>query len=142
MICTFFGHRDAPKCVEDKLRHVLLDLINSKNVIMFYIGNQGAFDFMVKKVLRELGAKYYVILAYMPSKTDIFDTLDYSETIFPNGLENTPPKFAISKRNMWLIEKSDIVVTYVTKTYGGAFAFKQQAIKKGKTVIELSETDI
>ncbi|MBR5452389.1 MAG: hypothetical protein IKV36_05315 [Clostridia bacterium] len=64
MICTFFGHRDTPKCVEDKLRHVLLDLINSKNVTTFYIGNQGAFD------------------------------------------------------------------------------FKQQAIKKGKTVIELSETDI
>lgn len=41
-----------------------------------------------------------------------------------------------------MIEKSDIVVTYVTKSFGGAHTFKQQAIKKGKTVIEISEMDI
>lgn len=142
MICTFFGHRDAPQGIEDTLRKILLDLIKNKKVSMFYIGNQGNFDFMVKKVLKELGAKYYIVIPYMPTKTDPLDTFDYSQTIYPDGLENTPPKFAISKRNMWLIEKSNVVVTYVTKTYGGAFAFKQQAIKKGKTVIELSEADI
>lgn len=141
MICTFFGHRDAPQGIEDTLRKILLELIKNKKVDMFYIGNQGNFDFMVKRVLKELGAKYYVVISYMPTKTDPLDPFDYSQTIYPDGLENTPPKFAISKRNMWLIEKSDVVVTYVTKTYGGAFAFKQQAIKKGKTVVELSETN-
>ena len=142
MICTFFGHRDAPQGIEDTLRKILLDLIKSKKVNILYVGNQGDFDFMVKSVLKDLGAKYYVVLPYLPTKVDAFDSYDYTKTIFPDDLETTPPKFAISKRNLWLIEKSDIVVTYVTKTFGGAFTFKQQAIKKGKTVIELSDINI
>lgn len=139
MICTFFGHRDAPAEVEDILKGVLIDLTKNNNISLFYVGNQGGFDSIVKRVLEGLGVKYYVVLAYMPGKIDPICPIDYSKTIYPEGLENTPPKFAITKRNNWMIEKSDLVITYVTKSFGGAYNFKQKAIKKGKTVVEISE---
>lgn len=48
------------------------------------------------------------------------------------GHRDTPPKFAISKRNRWMIEHSDIVVTYVKYHFGGAAQWKVLAEKKGK----------
>ena len=111
---------------------------------MFYVGNQGCFDFMVKKILKELkfdysNINYAVVLAYMPCKRAEFNYKDYDDTLYPEGLENTPLKYAISKRNRWMIEKSDYVVTYVTRAVGGAVQFKELAEKKGKIVINLAD---
>ena len=50
--CTFFGHRDCPSSIKSKLRKVLIDLIESHAVDMFYVGQQGAFDSMVRSVLK------------------------------------------------------------------------------------------
>ena len=52
--CTFFGHRDCPSSIKPKLREVLIDLIENHTVDMFYVGQQGAFDSMVRSVLKEL----------------------------------------------------------------------------------------
>ena len=53
MVCTFFGHRNAPETIKTSLRATLIDLIENKNVNMFYIGNNGAFDRMVRESLKE-----------------------------------------------------------------------------------------
>ena len=52
--CTFFGHRDCPSSIKPKLREALIDLIENHTVDMFYVGQQGAFDSMVRSVLKEL----------------------------------------------------------------------------------------
>lgn len=44
MVCTFFGHKDTPKEIEPTLRSTLIDLIENKNVNVFYVGNNGNFD--------------------------------------------------------------------------------------------------
>ena len=41
--------------------------------------------------------------------TDISDI----ETIYPEGLEYTPRRFAISKRTQWMVQQSDYVIAYV-----------------------------
>lgn len=141
--CTFFGHRDTPKEIEPILRPTLIDLIENKNVDLFYVGNHGNFDNMVRKDLQALKLdyphiNYAVVLAYIPREKDIYDYTDYSNTIYPDELENAPPKYAIIKRNKWMIDKSDYVVTYVKYTIGGAAQFKALAEKKGKIVFNLA----
>ncbi len=140
MICTFFGHRDAPQDIYNKLEAILIDLIENEQVNTFYVGNQGSFDGMVKKALKKLKAvyphiNYAVVLAYMPTDPT---TEDYSNTIFPEGLERVPPKYAIVKRNQWMLEKADFVVAYVKYSFGGAAKFTALAGKKGKIVINLA----
>lgn len=139
MICTFFGHRDAPSEIKPLLREVLLDLIQHYGVKQFYVGNQGNFDAMALRLLKELekpySISYDVVLAYLPKKTDPFFEAYY--TILPEGIETVPPRFAIEYRNKWMIEHSDIVVTYVTHNFGGAAKFRDLAKHKGKTVISL-----
>ena len=102
-VCTFFGHRDCPAAVRPKLRAVLAELIEQYGVEQFYVGRQGAFDAMVRSVLRELaeeypGISYAVVLERLPGPRDEA-VWDFSDTIFPEGLETVPPRFAISRRN-------------------------------------------
>ncbi len=142
LICTFFGHRRVPQYIESELRDTIIKLIEQNNVDMFYVGNHGGFDGMVRRVLKELAEKYdityYVVLAYMPGKKDEFGYDDYSNTILPDGIESVPKRFAITYRNKWMIEQSDYVITYVTNHIGsGAAQFKETAEKKGKIVINI-----
>ncbi len=139
MICSLFGHRDAPETIKSTLKTILLDLIENKNVNIFYIGNNGSFDRMAKELLKELkkslNFNYYVVLAYIPPKTD---DVDYSDTIYFDELNFKPHKTRIIERNKLMINKADIVVTYVTHITGGASRFKDYAIRKNKIVINIS----
>ena len=140
MICTFFGHRDAPDTIRPLLRETLTGLIERQDVRQFYVGNQGRFDALVRSLLASIAQthqiEYDVVLAYYPNKPDpLFEAFD---TLLPEGIETVPRRFAIDYRNKWMLEQSDFVVTYVTHSFGGAAKFKELAEKKNKVVIELS----
>ena len=141
-VCTFFGHHDCPSEVKPKLREVLTDLIENHSVDMFYVGNKGSFDRIVRSVLRELAQEYVnihyaVVLDRMPEKRDEDTPEDYSDTMLPEGIEEVHPRFAISWRNKWMLRQSDYVVTYVTHSWGGAAQFAEMAARQGKNVIHL-----
>ena len=138
MTATFFGHKDTPKSIEPVLRSTIIELIEKQNVTEFYVGNQGNFDIMVHRQLRELSLiypiNYSVVWAYLPNKNN-----GSENTIYPEGLESVPKRFAISHRNKWMINQSDIVVTYFARSFGGAWQFKLAADKKRKIIIELND---
>ena len=142
MICTFFGHRDTPPEIKTLLRQVISDLIEKQGVNRFYVGNQGNFDTMARSLLAEFeqshGISYEIVLAYLPRQEDPLRDTDH--TLLPEGIENVPPRFAIEYRNKWMIAHSDIVITYVTRSFGGAAKFKEMAQKKKRTVIELQDS--
>ena len=136
--CTFFGHRDSPSSIRGVLSAEIERLINEKDVNTFYVGTQGNFDRMAYSVLAELRKRYqhikvYRVLAYMPKLGDT-DTYD---TIVPEGIETTYPRYAIIKRNKWMIDHSDYVIAYVTHTFGGAYQAVERAKKKGKITIQI-----
>lgn len=144
--CTFFGHRQCPVSVRPALKRCLEDLIVHYDVTMFYVGNQGAFDSIVRSVLRELAEQYAnityaVVLAYLPPerKDDLARFEDYSDTMYPEGIETVPKRFAIDWRNRWLLKQADYVVTYITHSWGGAAQYAELAAKKRKIVINLTE---
>ncbi len=138
--CTFFGHRDCSDEIETVLYGCIEKLICENNVDVFYVGNQGNFDAIVLNALKRLKQKYthikcYVVLAYLPSEKTSFDFV--SETIYPQGIENIPPRFAICFRNKWMVKKSDFVVGYVRYSVGGAYKSFELARKQNKNVINL-----
>lgn len=137
MNCTFFGHRDTPKEIEHQLQTVIENLIEKENVRTFYVGCQGNFDLMVISALSRLKEKYsiefFVVLSYL-TEAQKYKNCD---TIYPEGIEAVPPKFAISFRNRWMIEKSDFVVAYVSRPFGGAANFFEISKRKNKTVINI-----
>ena len=140
LACTFFGHSDCPETIRPNLQAVLIDLIVNQNIEMFYVGNQGQFDAIVRNVLRGLkmdypSINYAVVLAYMPVKKSEYE--DHSDTMLPDGIEMVHPHYAISWRNNWMLRQSEYVVTYITRTWGGAAQYAAKAKRLKKNVINL-----
>ena len=136
--CCFFGHREVTHNIREKLTAIIDKLITDDGVTEFYLGNQGRFDSMVYSVLKEMKEKYQqirytVVLAYMPDEhiKEVYG----EDTLFPDGMESVPKKYAISKRNDWMIQQSGFVVFYVYKITGGAAKFSEKAEKKGLRII-------
>lgn len=137
--CTFFGHRDCYGLREEDLERAIVELIGV-GVDSFYVGNQGHFDAVTRKLLRKLQKEYphihySIVLAYLPTERQVYE--EYGDTIYPEGLECVPRKFAILKRNEWMLHRSHYCICYISHSWGGAYTFAQRAKKKGKTVIQL-----
>lgn len=152
MVVTFFGHADAPAGIYSDLLATIMDLIENQKANYFLVGDKGNFDTMVAKILKMLSKEYSEIsyeitLAYFPWNEEREYRLfgedavieKYSHTLFPEELATVPKRYAIEKRNRLMLQQADTVVTYVKRTHGGAAKFKELALKKGKTVIELAK---
>ena len=138
--CTFFGHRELFENLESALYQAIENLIVHESVDTFYVGNHGQFDALVRRVLKNLEKKYSihyaVVLAYMPTGKNEYE--DISDTMLPEGLESVHPRYAIDRRNKWMIDHSNFVITYVTHSWGGAAKYVSLAERKSKTIIKLS----
>ena len=136
--CTFFGHRECWELDVNLLWGAIVRLIG-EGVDTFYVGNQGGFDAMVYGCLKKLREEYphiqvCVVLAYLPTgKQKGEDMLD---TMYPE-IEGHP-KFAIERRNRWMIYRAEYCICYVTHTWGGAYKFMELARRRGLKLYNLA----
>ena len=140
MICIFFGHRDASSKVKEPLR-CAIDALIREGVKEFYVGNNGNFDYYVQSVLTELcnerdDISFSVILSRIDEPAIC---ADQSYTVYPEELENVPPKFAISKRNNLMISKGEIAITYVRNNFSNSYKLREKARKKELRIINLTD---
>lgn len=139
--CTFFGHRDAPWEIREKVKNAVIELITQHNVELFLVGDSGAFDRIVKSVLTELtpfyNFEFQVVLSRIPTKVGSID--DGSICVVPDGIESALPRFRIDFRNKYMLNSSDYVIAYVTRSYGGAFKYYELAKRKKKKIIYITE---
>ena len=139
LVCTFFGHRECPESVKSKLLDAIMDLIK-RGADTFYVGNNGKYDAYVRSVLRQIQVEYphiqyAVVLAYLPTEKSEYE--DYSDTMYPEGIEEGLKKFAIERRNNWLVNQANYVICYIGHSWGGAYKFARLAKRRGKVVINL-----
>ena len=141
--CTFFGHRNCPDSIQPRLEAEILALIR-QGVHTFYVGQQGEFDRLVCHTLRQLQRqhpqiRYAVVLTGLPTNKNSESRSD--ETVYPEEVAVGPPRFAIDRRNRWMVRTADCVICYVTHSWGGAYKFAALAKKHGKPVINLHDGD-
>ena len=140
MRCVFLGHRDCPDSIKAKLRENIINLISEKRASEFYVGNNGRFDFIVQTVLYELAQEgfcvpYRIIL----SKIDEVAIVGHQDaTLFPEELALGVPKFAIYKRNEWLLSHADILISYVVYEASNSGRWLNKARKRGINIINLA----
>lgn len=141
MICSFFGHRNAPDEIKKEVKKAIEKLILNDGVNKFYVGNNGSFDSLVLRILMDFEKKYNIeyniVFAYHPTSLEYFEKEYYEHTLLPELPEHTPQRFRIDARNKWMIKRSDYVVTYVRHKLGGAAKFEELALKQNKTVIKI-----
>ena len=146
MTCTFFGHGDCFECDPLLLKEAIRALIEQERVDTFYVGHQGHFDSMVFHCLKELSPFYpfvsfFTVLAYFPT-SERKNVADRDRDLYPEGLERCLPKFAIQRRNQWMIERSDCCLCYVQHEWGGAYRFARMAKKRGLRVFNLGKAEL
>lgn len=137
--CIFFGHRECDR-LDARILEATIEALIQNGTDCFYVGNQGGFDRMVYNCLKRLRKVYpqirvSVVLAYLPVERR--ESEDMSDTMYPEGLESVPPRFAIDRRNRFLLDVAEICVCYVNHTWGGAYKYAVQAKKRGLDVISL-----
>ena len=142
---SLFGHRDfyGHRQVEERLIPILRDMIRRHEFIEIYIGRDGEFDTyaatIVKRVQREYddyhAIEFNLVLPYPKKDMDAFEKY-YDRVNIPISAH---PKLAITKRNEWMAEQSDLILCYIERESGGAYRAVQYAKKLGKEVINLAE---
>ena len=143
--CTFFGHSECYELDVSILKMTIEDLIN-KGIDTFYVGHNGNFDNLVFGALIDLQKIYpnisvTVVLAYLTTQNTKHDPYQ-GYTIYPEDVAEAPRRFAIDRRNRWMIEHSDFCICYITHTWGGAYKFVSLAKKKGLKITNLGEAKL
>lgn len=147
MIITFFGHSNClfNDDIKKQLKNILLDEIIKNPISKFYLGGYGDFDGLCLKTLRELKHDFPTIeiLFITPYLDKNYSKLElakyyYDDVIFP-PIESVPRKFAILKRNEWMVEEADLVIAYVMYSWGGAAKALEYAKRKKKRIINIAK---
>ncbi len=139
---TFCGHSDLCGIDITALKQKLYNEIKYlvvQGAREFLLGGYGDFDFLCAQTVKELKTEYMDILSVivLPYLDKEYDKKLYDCSEYPN-IENVPLKFAILKRNQYMVQKSDAVIAYVCHSWGGAAKMLAFANKKGKVIINLA----
>ena len=150
MIITFIEHSSIYNIehLAEKIKATILENTSQNEHILFYCGGYGEFDQLcasvcraVKKERRNCELVYvtpYITDSHQSKMEYVLSLNLYDSTVYP-GLENVPYRFAIVKRNEWMVTMSDLVIAYVKKEYGGAYRSFLFAQKKKKRIINLAD---
>ena len=116
--CFFIGHREADERLLPRLELTIERLIVEENVRYFYVGGYGGFDRISAAAVKRVKQKYpditlMLMLPYHPSErpTEVPDGFD--GTYYPEGVENTPKRYAIVRTNKIMVDTCDWLVCYV-----------------------------
>ena len=138
MVVTFCGHRDtwdADGKIKTWLKETLECLIE-EGATEFYLGGYGRFDALAAQAVREAKKTHPEIrsILVVPYLGREYNQSGYDEIIYP-PIETVPLRFAIVKRNEYMVEKADVVVSGVMRSFGGAAHTLAYAKQKKKRIL-------
>ena len=116
--CFFFGHREADERLLPRLELVIDRLIREEGVHYLYVGGYGGFDRVSAAAVRRMKQKYpditlMLVLPYHPAERPTEAPNGFDGTYHPEGLEDTPKRYAIVRANRIMVDTCDWLVCYV-----------------------------
>ena len=142
---SLFGHREINdlRRLRDCLASIIKELIQAEPYVSFLIGRNGEFDeyaaSVIKHTQKEVGKEnndITLVLPYTVADIEYYEKY-YDSVIIPESLYGAHPKFAITLKNRWMIERSDLVIIYAERESGGAYAAMKYAKKLNKKIINI-----
>lgn len=146
MIISFCGHSDyiAKKDDIQTLLNYLNTIIGNSSVV-FMLGEYGNFDrfaYHCCALYKEnhANASLLYVTPYLESKTlqSLSSEQRFDDIVYPS-LEKIPKRYAILHRNRYMVEQADIIIVYITHTFGGAYKTYQYAMKLKKRIFNLAD---
>lgn len=150
MIVTFCGHRNITEreTVKEKLSAEIFRLFvgaeHSNTSLSFYCGGYGEFDRLSEQIIEEVRRgfptvsceKLFITPYITPPYKERNDIMKerFDGILYP-PIENVPYRFAIIRRNEWMVDKSDLLIAYVKYSWGGAARTLEYARRKQKRIV-------
>lgn len=148
---SFFGRREVENffVIEQRVEELVRNLLREKEYVEFLVGRNGEFDQLVASTVLRLkrlvggdNSSLVLVLPYMTAEfannQDSFESY-YDEIEVSDAAAGKHFKAAIQTRNREMIERSDLVICYVTHNSGGAYRSIQYAKKQGKEIINVED---
>lgn len=140
-----FGHREVYEDINAQLLVTINAVIKTYNVGTFLVGGDGQFDLIAAGTVRRLKEKYpfirlilvrpYWTKELLNNKEYYYES--YDDVIIPEELLETYYRNAITKRNRWMVNHSNCVISYQRREFGGAYNAIEYAKKCGKPVVDI-----
>ncbi len=150
MTITFIGHSLIPSSagVKEAVKEQIRNNITDVKDVTCYLGGYGDFDAICARACKELKEECtnidvvyvmpYISLSEQAKTKEMLRCGLCDTSIYP-PIENVPPRFAISKRNEWMIANADLILAYVNHSYGGAYKSLQVAKHKRKKIVNICD---
>ena len=150
MTIAFIGH--AVVFSEARIEETVKEQIRKHTAfaerVTCYLGGYGDFDEICACACRELKREYagielvyvtaYIGLSEQARIKEMQNRGLYDASIYP-PIEKAPLKFAITRRNEWMMANADLIIAYVDHSYGGAYRSLQAAKRRKKKIINICE---
>ena len=128
MVVSFFGHKNI--FYDDLDLEQIISIIEQEagsQPVEFFMGGYGNFDafgLRCAKLYKKLHpeTKLVLITPYIHENYCLLQDAEeiYDEVIYPE-LELVPPRYAIPRRNRWMVNESNFIIFYVISHFGGAY---------------------
>lgn len=145
--CCAFGHRELYRNIDEKLRKIIVKLIENEDVTIFMTGGIGQTDSKFSSIVRELKSTYkqiklVLVKPYFSGELNTnkeYYEIMYDDVIIPDELAGCYYKSAITKRNRWMIDNCDYIIDCTYRDFGGAVDAIKYAKRTNKNVMEVKK---
>ncbi len=144
---SFIGHHELYGLmqIEKQLEEIIIKLLCHHEYVEFYVGRNGDFDISVASAIKRAqksqghpNSSLILVLPYPMKNQEDYEKF-YDEVIIPIE-SKTHPKAAITKRNQWLMDHSELLIAYVEDgRKGGAYTAMKYAESRGEPILNLAE---
>ncbi len=147
MKIAFIGHRDVEitPALLTEIANTLDEQITENAEC--YFGGYGSFDFACAKTVRQIKKERvairsifvtpYLTESYQERLKTVKNSPLYDEISYP-PLERVPPRYAIIRRNEYMVDICDLLIAYIRHDFGGAYKTLSYAKRKNKKIINLA----
>ena len=149
--CFFIGHREADERLLPRLELVIDRLISEETVRYFYVGGYGGFDRIAAAAVKRAKQKHsditlMLVLPYHPAERTVPTPNGFDGTYHPEGLENTPRRYAIVRTNKIMVDSCEWLVCYVRRGASNSrnlLEYAQRRKAKGLMhIINIGESEV
>ena len=146
---SFFGHRhvENPISIEAELEKQIVRLLLEKQYVEFLVGRDGDFDLLVssvihrcKRTIRSDNSAHIWVMPYLKAEYRYNEEAfrDYYDEIeICSDSSQSHYKAAFQLRNSEMVDRSNLVVFYVSQKTGGAYQTMHYAKLKNVPYINL-----
>ena len=120
--------------------------MSHKEYVEFYVGRNGDFDTMVASAIKRCQKRYgkensslILVIPYSVANMDCLEKF-YDEIWYPEELYGVHHKAAITKRNEWFVNNSDLLIAYVLHDKGGAATCLKMAEKQKVLTVNIADS--